>query len=190
MAGDEIRLIPDEIIADHESLRDPYGEFWLVCPNPGFPRTWRTLDNKLYVFKVLVLSSGHKQPVANSCGLPEPDRRFGRQKQLNLDIQRRRAFFELPEGELRRIFPFSPEATGSVRVSTEASPGGIGGVLKFEDQKVAYLTDYNLQGDADLFTRRLETQRLLRSGQPWQSQWQPSSGRASWPCNDLRATHK
>ena len=80
---------------------------------------------------------------------------FSRPKQLKLDIQWLRAFFRLPEGELRRTFPFRPEAHGSVRVSTDASPWGIGGVLYAKDQKVAYFADRIQQGDVDLFNAKI-----------------------------------
>ena len=58
-------------------------------------------------------------------------------------------------GRAQANLPLSPEATGSVRVSTDASPWGIGGVLYVKDQKVAYFADYIQQGDVDLFNAKI-----------------------------------
>jgi hypothetical protein len=80
---------------------------------------------------------------------------YTKNKQLSLDIQWLNAFFKLPEGELRRTFPFRPEATGSVRVSTDASPWGIGGVLYLKNQPIAFFADQIQQNDLKLFNAKI-----------------------------------
>ena len=80
---------------------------------------------------------------------------FIRPKQLSLDIQWLKAFFELPEGELRRTFLFRPGALGSVRVSTDASPWGIGGILWIKGRPAAFFGDPIQQGDLSLFNAKI-----------------------------------